>query len=164
MKRFALTLLILSVFFWTACNSEEKDEKSVEIKTAVKTESNEDFELAVHMGLMQRYLEKAYFAAKASNAPLHNFYVHELEEEMEAIQKAGVMDDGINVSYNMLHYGIKSLETYESRIEEEGLANFSEHFENLINGCNSCHMVSKKPFIQIQKPSVNQYSSQKFTP
>ncbi|TXC75592.1 hypothetical protein [Luteibaculum oceani] len=164
MKYFTLLLINLFFLLLIACNTQEPKQDKTIAENKESKEKEDDYELAVHMGLLQRYLEKAYFAAEGGNDALHDFYIHEMEEEMESIQKAGVMDDGINVSYNMLHYGIKSLETYESRIEAEGLANFQGHFDNLINGCNSCHMVSKKPFIQIQKPSVNAFPSQKFTP
>lgn len=160
--RLSISILFVATLFSIACQQEPKEVvKKVESKVI---HEEQELELAVSMGYLQRYLTKTYFAAQEENTQLHDFYTHELEEVMEKIQEAGIEEDGVNISYNILHYGIKSLETYESRIKEEGFKNHKEHFQNLINGCNSCHMVSKHPFIQIQVPTSNPYTSQKFTP
>ncbi len=143
-----------------ACTAEQTDSVSTEKKSV--EHSSEEFELAPHMANLQRYLEKMYWSAKEENELLHEFYAHEIEETMEEIHEAGVMEDGVNISYNMMSFGIKALETYEKRIEENGFSDYDNQFKNLINGCNGCHLVSKKGMIVIQAPTVNHYSSQRF--
>ncbi|MGB0166840.1 MAG: hypothetical protein ACPF8V_08310 [Luteibaculum sp.] len=165
-QTYFLTFCFLAFALIVGCageNGESKVNQQAE-KQEISSDETEEIELAVYMARLQRYLEKAYWSAQEGNKDLHNFYVHEMEEIMEAVYESGVVDEGVNVSYNMLQYGLKSLEVYEKRIEEEGFSNYSGHFENLINGCNSCHLVSKKGMIKIQIPTVNTYSSQSFKP
>lgn len=162
MKNISILSLLL-VLLLIACTEEKQEVTAKEESKKVLLEEPE-VELATYMANMQRYLEKMYWSAKANNEPLHQFYLHELEEQMESVQEAGITEDGVNVSYNMLHYGIKSLEVYEGRVKEEGLTSYPGHFKNLINGCNACHMVSKKPFVVIKTPELNIYSSQSFEP
>lgn len=155
-KWMAVTAFLVVV----ACTGKETASDSEE-KISVD-HSPEEFELAPHMANLQRYLEKMYWSGKEENELLHEFYAHELEETMEEINEAGVIEDGVNISYNMMSFGIKALETYQKRIKEEGFSDFDNQFKNLINGCNGCHLVSKKGMIVIQAPSVNHYSSQRF--
>ncbi len=157
---------VFALMVIAACNQNKTDNPQTQVsqQTHTEQEEHEQVELAIYMARLQRYMEKAYWSAKSNNEALHNFYIHEMEETMEHVQEAGITEDGVNISYNMLQFGLKSLETYESRIAEEGLASYPTHFQNLINGCNGCHLTSKKGMIKIQAPSVNHYSSQDFTP
>lgn len=156
-------VLVLALFL-IACGPGTNTNSPATAKSVKENNTPSNIELAVYMTRLQRYLEKAYWSANANNTALHEFYIHEMEETMEQVQEAGLVEDGVNISYNMLQFGIKSLETYEARVKEDGIASVPDHFQNLINGCNGCHLTSKKGFIQIQVPTVNQYNSQKFTP
>ena len=94
---------------------------------------------------------KLYYAGMAGNKALTDFYLHEMEETMEVVADAGVMEDGIDISSHMTGFGLGVLETIEKRLTPD-LSNFPEQYNQLLNGCNSCHKVSRHGFIVITVP------------
>ncbi len=160
---------ILSLFSLALClilfyqNSTLKKEIATlkdnnEIKSALQTQDEEEVHVGEYMQKFQYFSTKLYFAGASDNKDLQKFYIHELEEYMEELVEKGVYEDGINISENIEQYGIKSLETFEKKLAMGN--DFEESFSNLINGCNSCHKVSKHPFVQISIPKENPFNQQ----
>ncbi|MGQ9863261.1 MAG: hypothetical protein ACUVRD_02085 [Bacteroidia bacterium] len=119
-------------------------------------------ELADVMAHFQRFTEKLYWSATAQNWDLAAFYLHELEEASEMAEKARITDEGFPIS-EMLHNTLapqwKPLyQTLQDRNKEA----FLREYQILLSSCNSCHRSTQKPYIRVQMPQVNPYSSQTF--
>ena len=123
-----------------------------------------DFEVAIYMGRIQVYMHKLYWAGMAKNQPLADFYRHEIKEVMEEVAKAGVVEDGINVSDKMNLYGITTIDGMKAHFKEKGLEGFNEQYVGLVNTCNTCHRETGHPMIQVQVPLENRYTDQVFVP
>lgn len=121
-------------------------------------------ELAVVMGRIQRYHQKLWASGQAGNAELAAFYLHELEEAMEEVVDAQVVEDGIDISALMRTYGISTIELLEKKLKEEGVAALHADAELLVNTCNSCHISSGHAFIRIQVPTAVYFPDQRFEP
>jgi len=123
----------------------------------------QELDVLLYMNKLQIYSNKAYFAAKADNKALHSFYIHEMEETMEAFINAGVMLDGKNLSQNMEGFGLGAVKAYEAGINRQGLTQVDSVYSILTNGCNSCHMVSEKPYLLIKEPTTPIFTNQDYS-
>lgn len=121
-------------------------------------------ELAEYMMRLQWYANKLYFAGEAGNQPLADFYLHEIEEVMEEVVKAGIVDEGVQVSEHMKAYGLSYAEDFLDELRAEGLGNFGERYSGLIANCNSCHTVTEHSYIKIITPTTPVVSNQDFMP
>lgn len=124
----------------------------------------EHFEVAVVMGRMQHYHQKWWASGQAGNAELAAFYLHELEEAMEEVVEAGVMDEGTDVSAAMRTYGLPALEELERLLKEEGVQAMHAKGAIMTNACNACHQATEHAYIRIQVPTEVFYPDQVFTP
>jgi hypothetical protein len=123
---------------------------------------NENVEVAEYMGKLQTYATKLYFSGINNNKALTEFYLHETEEVMEELVDANAMDEGLNISKLMDTYGESLVESIQKQIKNEGLVNFNNHYTNLINSCNACHIQSGHEFIKIIQPQNNPFVNQDF--
>lgn len=133
------------------------------INAPVFAEEKEEGEVAEYMGKLQTYVTKLYYAGKNKNNPLVAFYLHETEEVMEKLVDANVVDEGVNVSKLMQTYGETQIESIQKQVKKEGLVNFDNHYTNLLNACNACHIQSGHEFIKIIQPQNNPFVNQDFT-
>tara|TARA_R110001592_G_scaffold9723_4_gene51467 strand:+ start:23624 stop:24136 length:513 start_codon:yes stop_codon:yes gene_type:complete len=159
-------LIILAVFTFYSRTQHSKQIDRLESKIETLNQNNTitpeaDFELATAMGKLQYFANKLYFSLQNENTELIEFYTHELEETMEDIEAANVIDEGVSISDNIETYGLKGLSNFE-RFMEQSPEKFEDHYSNLINACNACHMVSKHGFINITIPTLPVVSNQKF--
>jgi len=119
------------------------------LKNAPAAEVHEEEpELAEYMRALQWNMNKLYFSGVNDNKELIKFYVHEIEEVMEEVAYAGIMDDTIPVSKHMKTYGVSGIEKFESEMK----SGFGAAYSNLMNSCNSCHLATEHGFIQIKAP------------
>lgn len=112
----------------------------------------EDLEVAVVMARMDRYHEKWWQAGKLGNAELAKFYLHELEEAMEEVADAHVVEDGRDVSAHMRTYGLSVVKQLAGTLEQEGVSAMHADADVLVNTCNSCHTACGVPFIRVRTP------------
>ncbi len=155
-----LALLIIILFFNISDLEtqvrELKEQENTENKKApsdAKTGKGKKIEVADFMLRMQIQASKLFFAGKAGNRPLVDFYLTELEENMQQIADAGVSDKGVDISKNMETFGLQQVQSMRDYLDKKDMDNFEGTYENiLINSCNSCHKVTKNPFIQIRVP------------
>lgn len=124
----------------------------------------EEFEVAIHMSHIQRYADKLYFAGVANNAPLVDFYLHEIEETAEAIAAAKVMDEDVDVSGLVNTILLPELERFEKSQAEHKGAKFKDDYAILVSTCNKCHTLAKHSYIQIKTPDQPTYRNQEFAP
>ncbi len=116
------------------------------------THGEEDLEVAIVMGRMQRFHQKFWGALEAGNAELAAFYLHELEEAMEEVAEANIVEEAADVSASMRTYGLPVVEHLEEKLKAEGIAGLRAEADLLVNSCNSCHQHTGYPFIKIRVP------------
>ena len=126
-------------------------------------EHEDESHMLVHtMGSLQLYFGKAWFAGEAENWELAHFYVHEMEEFMEGIVEGEVIHDGKNISQLMKDMSWAQLEALEASTESKDKLVFESAYTTMVNSCNSCHAVTKHPFIKIKKPTRPAFDNQIF--
>jgi hypothetical protein len=109
------------------------------------------------MTLQQLRHIKLWFAGRASNWPLADYEVGELNEGFEDVAK---LLGGDTVD-KMVGASVKAL---QKAVDEKNRAAFIAAYDNLSAGCNNCHRTLDHAFIAIQRPTGLPYSDQKFTP
>jgi hypothetical protein len=119
-------------------------------------------ELSVLMLRLQTHMDKIFWAGKAQNWPLAAFYAHELEETLEAITKAKIVDEGVNVSAlaNPMLGG--ALSGLEGAVKKK--SGFEAAYSTTVKACNGCHAATKHPFIRIKIPTRPIFDNQVYTP
>ena len=176
MKNIVIISLILvtfiSVGFGTYASG-KKEDKIKELKKELVSERSkvapvvheeEDYELAMAMGHLQRFADKLYFAGKAKNWKLSDFYAHELEEVMEEIIDHQIIEDEKNVSDLVERMALPSLVALDEVIDLQDAAGFMDAYTGLVTSCNSCHAMMEHEFIRIKIPTIPSFSNQDFNP
>ncbi len=122
-----------------------------------------DLELVHYMQRIQIFHLKLFFAGVANNKELVKFYLHEIEEEMETIADAQIIDDEINISRMMRQIGLPAIKNFEDEYKKNP-ENFETIFSALTQACNTCHATANYPQIIIVKPEFNPFTNQQFIP
>ncbi|MBK6264259.1 hypothetical protein JKA74_04360 [Marivirga sp. S37H4] len=125
--------------------------------------TEEKYEVAKAMGYMQRFSTKLYWAGSQENWELSEFYAHELEETIEEISEADVIDEGFAVSEMVTKMSIPAFEQVEEAIKKQDKSAFESSYQLLIQSCNACHAASKHAFIEIKVPELEGVYNQKFS-
>jgi hypothetical protein len=107
---------------------------------------------------------KLWFAGKSHNWDLAAYEVDEIKEGLEDAAKYHASNDGVPVAELIKALIDPRLEQLEKAIEAKSSTQFAAAFDELTNGCNSCHAKAGKPFIRIQRPTTPPVSNQNFTP
>jgi hypothetical protein len=128
-------------------------------------EEEEGFEVAEVMGRLERHHAKWWLAGQAGHAELAAFYLHEMEEAMEELAHAGVVEEnGVDVSALVGVYGMPVIHALEQRLEREGVAAMHADAAVLVANCNSCHAATGHGFIQVQVPVGATFPGQSMAP
>ena len=107
---------------------------------------------------------KLWFAGKNNNWALAAWEVDEIKEGLEDAAKLHATHDGIPVAEMIKTIIDPRLEKLEKAIAARSSTQFIAAFDDLTDGCNSCHAAANKPFIRIQRPTAPPFSNQDFTP
>jgi hypothetical protein len=107
---------------------------------------------------------KLWFAGKSNNWALAAYEVDEIKEGLEDAAKYHANNDGVPVAELIKAIIDPRLEQLEKAIEGKSSTQFAAAFDELTNGCNSCHAKAGKPFIRVQRPTTPPVSNQNFTP
>lgn len=158
---FSLAALVFSIYaaFGPGHEKEEPAKSIFENRNAAKPEEKE-IEIADLMLYIQHFHQKVYLAAKAGNTSLSKFYLDEMGEKMKEIADAAIWSNGVNISQNMRTYGLPQVDAMLKKTPEM----IYRDFDNLTQGCNSCHVASKHANIKIKTPVDAAYPNQDFTP
>ncbi len=170
-SNFAIVMVIISlvVAIMSLIGMKHTQEKMVNLEkrlTSMTNPSHEDVEhheLAVYMQRLQWYSNKLYFSGKAGNARLTEFYLHELEEVMEEVVEAKIIDEGNNISTLMETYGLNIVERASTQMPGATEEVFAEQYHSLIESCNSCHVVSDHKYIKIIEPTLPVIDNQNYS-
>ena len=107
---------------------------------------------------------KLWFAGKSNNWAFAAYEVDEIKEGLEDAAKYHANNDGVPVAELIKAIIDPRLEQLEKAIEGKSSTQFAAAFDELTNGCNSCHAKAGKPFIRVQRPTTPPVSNQNFTP
>ena len=107
---------------------------------------------------------KLWFAGKNRNWPLAAYETDEIKEGLKDATKLHATFEGIPVADMIKMILDPKIERLEKAIEAKNSAQFIAAFDELTDGCNSCHAKAGKPYIRIQRPSVAPLSNQDFAP
>lgn len=109
------------------------------------------------MTLQQLRHIKLWFAGRASNWPLADYEVGELNEGFEDVAK---LLGGDTVD-KMVGAPIKAL---QKAVDDKNRTAFFAAYDSLSAGCNNCHRALDHAFIAIQRPKALPYTDQNFAP
>ena len=107
---------------------------------------------------------KLWFAGKNLNWGLAAYEVDEIKEGLEDASKLHATFEGIAVADMIKTIIDPRLDKLEKAIAAKNGTQFVAAFDDLTDGCNSCHAAAGKPFIRIQRPAAPPLSNQDFTP
>jgi hypothetical protein len=107
---------------------------------------------------------KLWFAGRSRNWPLAAYETDEIKEGLKDATKLHATFEGIPVADMIKMILDPKIERLEKAIEAKSSAQFIAAFDELTDGCNSCHAKAGKPYIRIQRPSVAPLSNQDFAP
>ena len=124
--------------------------------------AEDEASLLDHMVLMQRYVEKAALAADAGNRPLAAFYAQKISERATRVIDGGYVVDGIDVSAIAAEIADPRATALVGAAKTGSADQFEVAYQQMVNGCNACHLRAGYGVVQIQRPDADTYPSQVF--
>jgi hypothetical protein len=118
-------------------------------------------ELVLQMGWMQRYLHKLDLSVQAGNRELAGFYIHELEELIDALADAGVVYHGDPVGAMTRAQLTPVVEALEAALDQGGDADAA--VGALVDRCNDCHAATGRAWLRMTRAGGNPFN-QDFEP
>ena len=109
------------------------------------------------MGNFQVFTHKAGLSIRAGNAELADFYMHEIEENLEA---TGEIDeyDGFPVGELAVGMLTPATENVGSKLDAGDMDGALEAYQQLINACNACHLATDHGYIKlVDRSTENPY-------
>jgi hypothetical protein len=107
---------------------------------------------------------KLWFAGKQNNWDLAAYEIDEIKEGLEDAARLFPTYDGIPVAEMIKTIIDPRIEELEKAVRAKSSTKFTAAFDELTNGCNSCHAGASKPFIRIQRPIASPLTNQNFAP
>jgi hypothetical protein len=120
--------------------------------------------LGEFMTAIQLRHAKLWFAGKNNNWELAAYEIDEIKEALEDAGRVHTTFDSVPVAEMIKTIMDPRIARLEKAIEGKNGTQFVAAFDELTNGCNSCHAGAGKPFIRIQRPSAPPLSNQNFAP
>ena len=120
--------------------------------------------LGEFMTAIQLRHAKLWYARKSNNWDLAAYEIDEIKEGLEDAARLHSTFDGVPVTDMIKTIIDPPIERLEKAIKGKSGTQFIAAFDELTNGCNSCHAGANKPFIRIQRPSEPPFTNQNFAP
>ena len=120
--------------------------------------------LGEFMTAIQLRHAKLWFAGKNNNWDLAAYEIDEIKEGLADAARLHSTFDGVPVAEMIKTIIDPRIERLEKAIDGKSSTQFVAAFDELTNGCNSCHAGASKPFIHIQRPSEPPLTNQNFAP
>ncbi|RUA31164.1 MAG: hypothetical protein DSY77_13305 [Bacteroidetes bacterium] len=159
----AIVIAIMNYISIAELNSNIKENPNGNAQgNKLEDEEDEHYELAKAMGYLQTFSHKLYLAGENENWELSEFYAHEIEETIEEIEEAKVVDEGYDISKLVGTMTNPSFEKVEKSIYEKDVKAFTDSYKLLVQSCNACHQTTKHQFIKIDIPKNKGIFNQDF--
>ena len=107
---------------------------------------------------------KLWFAGKDHNWDLAAYEIDEIKEGLEDAARLHPTFEGFPVAEMIKTIINPRTERLEKAVKGKNNTEFIAAFDELTNGCNSCHAGASKPFIRIQRPTEPPLTNQNFAP
>jgi hypothetical protein len=153
MKAIVAAVIVASMFAALAANAQDKTTQSE------PTVAPEPYQpgLGEIMALQQMRHIKLWFAGTASNWPLADYEIGELQEGFDDVHKllgGDVVEQHVGAPIAAL----------QKAVDAKDRPAFIAAFDKLSAGCNACHHTLDHGFIVIARPAALPYSNQVFAP
>lgn len=150
-KRWAAGLLLLGL---AACQSADSvspaPADAAQQDTAHATHGEEEPELAAYMSTLQRWAHKTALSVEARNQPLADFYLHELEETVEAVQNEVPTYEGYPVGQLTEQMLVPALDSLGGALDAGDWTVAREWLRAVATSCNQCHQATDHGFVEIR--------------
>jgi hypothetical protein len=117
-----------------------------------------ELELAIYMGELQHHTHKLDLAIQSENPALADFYLHEVEEVAEQIERLFPQHEGHRVGDLARAILEPQLVALRTTLERSNWAESRTGFSSLIAGCNQCHSATSHEFIRIEATTANPFN------
>lgn len=114
------------------------------------------------MSRLSAHFAAAWYAAKAGNAPLLEYELHEMEEAVASLE--GRRLRGVELGA-MAHKRLdNNVGNMRRAVEQGDWDNFDRAYHTTIDACNTCHRDNGVPFIQIVVPDQPPMGNRRWAP
>jgi hypothetical protein len=114
------------------------------------------------MGRLQYYAHKLGLAVGAGNRDLQGYYLHEVEEVIEQLEKVETLD-GVEIGKLVKAKLVPAFEALETAVEQGNSQVVEEAYGAMLGACNNCHKAANRPYLRIIRRTDNPYM-QSFQP
>jgi len=114
--------------------------------------------LSMYMSTLQTFSQKLGLAVAASNQPLADFYLTELNEQLATIQKKYPAYKGLQIAALSKAMMDPYTKPMGDAIATGDFTKIKPAYEKLITGCNGCHTATQRPFIKVVPATSNPYN------
>lgn len=125
-------------------------------------EDGSEASLVSQMGRLQYFTHKLGLSVTAKNQALQDFYIHEVEEVVEALTEVEDFD-GIPIGKLVTTILVPAIDKLEHAVEAKDFSAADTAFDEMLNACNTCHKNANHAYIQIERRTDNPYM-QSFEP
>lgn len=143
-----IPLFLFSSLFLVLCNRTGQNNGGEGSQSAAESITPEP-ELAEYMGSLQQFAHKFALSAAAENRKSADFYLHELEEVTENIQKDVPEYEGQDIAGLVDSMLEPRLEDVDIALDANNWQETRSKLIKLIDACNSCHHATEHGFIEI---------------
>lgn len=124
--------------------------------TAPLTTNADEGDLIGAMGNFQYFMHKLALSLDARNQELVDFYAHEIEENIEAVEEIEKFKQ-YNIEEMIRTTLVPAFERFEKSVKKKDLDKADEQFADLVVGCNNCHTKVQRPYLKIERVKTNPY-------
>lgn len=118
-------------------------------------------DLYVLMNQLQEQVHKLRYSIDNENAELADFYIHELEEAIEAITDANVEYQGQPVGQLTQNMLVPAVELLEDALDARDWIKVREKLGVMVQSCNNCHVSTGfSSIVVLEKAESNPFNQQ----
>ena len=159
----ALSFVLSGLLWFEMSQSKNRTfERDVQDPGALSVVINEgsERELAVHMARLSYHTHKLDLSVASQNQPAAAFYLHELNEVVEAIEAAFPDYEGHPVA-NLMNDDLGAkLALLETSIDGANWDAANRNMVKLIGGCNQCHSKTGYAELRVRQTSNNPFNQE----
>ena len=115
-------------------------------------------ELSAYMSTLQHHAHKLGLSVQARNRPLAEFYLEEIGEEIEIIQKKFPAYDQLEIAELADAMLVPSVAPLAAAIAASDWPGATHAYDGLIDSCNDCHAATNHEFVRITTPTGNPFN------
>ena len=129
---------------------------SLALVTTPMAANAEEGGLITVMQNFQYFMHKTALSLDARNQELVDFYAHEIEENIGAVEEIEKFKQH-NIEKMIRTTLVPAFERFEKSVKKNDLDKADEQFADMVTACNQCHTQVQRPFIKIERVDTNPY-------